>query len=386
MKRAKLSNIKINLPSRTRSNTLANVLELCQNNTRTVEQSYIANLESLLQSRTDRFQREKETLLEENRRLHASIKYKDNEMMKMSRIVDVAKTPSKLTGKAKGFITDVDSVTVNDMENDDVIYALKQIHTDNKLLNKNIEQSVIKLAQIVDEKIPGKDSLQDRIKELEQENRALLNNNRNNPTQYNNSDEVKLLKATIRDKDVLISEQKALISQYKEEIEEIKRQQLDSNLFAPDVSMAQKPIEKSFIAKSTRISPQKTQKKSGIKVSLKNLFGEKQVEKMLEIKKANETAKIENTKKQSKKTVEELSESTIAKSQKKTAKKKLPTEKKSAKLPSEKKPAKKQTTDKKQPDTEKVKSIISKENRSYFQDLSFGNSSPFLDKLYKGKK
>ncbi|ORD94222.1 hypothetical protein ECANGB1_988 [Enterospora canceri] len=168
-----------------------------------------------------------------------------------------------------------------------------------------------------------------KIKELEDENRRL--------TKTKMADELKLYRAMVKEKDERIRKQEMEIQRQKNEMEEYRNKSVEMR----DVEKELKGdvmYEKSFLMHQTRLSPERSiRNNKGNMINIDGLFNVKMA-KQKRLGKAKTSIK---TVKENNKNVE----------------------------------------------SKKVESILKKENKSYFKDLSFGNSSPIFDRKYmKGFK
>lgn len=222
-------------------------------------------------------------------------------------------------------------------ENNGCEKLIEDLIENNRALNQKLFVNLETMSKVVDD-VKNKQcfyeadtnelqGLQNEIRNLKEENKRLM--------LKEDKDTINMLYAKIKEKEIYINKQNEEISKYKSEIIELQREitrLTHEDMFLPEVSLAQNPFEKSvlFIPPSEIPTPSISNTKQ---ISIKCLFNE---EDNVPLKKTTSTNK-------------------------KYVKKNI-----------------------KNSDKQNIPNKIEKsESKSYFQDLSFGNSSPVFEKIKK---
>lgn len=222
-------------------------------------------------------------------------------------------------------------------ENDGCGKMIESLIENNKILNQKLFASLEAMSKTIEDvnnkqcihnvDINELQQLRDEVQVLKEENKKLM--------LKEDKDTVNLLYAKIKEKDICIDKQNEEIIKYKSEIAELQSEitrLTHEDMFLPEVSLAQNPFEKSILFIPPSEIP--TSSISNTKhIPIKCLLNEE-----------NNTRLQETT-------------------------------------PTKKKPAKKNI---KRSTKQDIPNQIEKsEVKSYFQDLSFGNSSPVFEKIKK---
>ena len=222
-------------------------------------------------------------------------------------------------------------------ENDGCGKMIESLIENNKILNQKLFASLEAMSKTIEDvnnkqcihnvDINELQQLRNEVQVLKEENKKLM--------LKEDKDTVNLLYAKIKEKDICIDKQNEEIIKYKSEIAELQSEitrLTHEDMFLPEVSLAQNPFEKSILFIPPSEIP--TSSISNTKhIPIKCLLNEE-----------NNTRLQETT-------------------------------------PTKKKPAKKNI---KRSTKQDIPNQIEKsEVKSYFQDLSFGNSSPVFEKIKK---
>lgn len=222
-------------------------------------------------------------------------------------------------------------------ENDGCGKMIESLIENNKILNQKLFASLEAMSKTIEDvnnkqcihnvDINELQQLRNEVQVLKEENKKLM--------LKEDKDTVNLLYAKIKEKDICIDKQNKEIIKYKSEIAELQSEitrLTHEDMFLPEVSLAQNPFEKSILFIPPSEIP--TSSISNTKhIPIKCLLNEE-----------NNTRLQETT-------------------------------------PTKKKPAKKNI---KRSTKQDIPNQIEKsEVKSYFQDLSFGNSSPVFEKIKK---
>ena len=242
--------------------------------------------------------------------------------------IDELKTNNRIL---KDKLTNVDRTkVVEKAEETNIKDLFKQMHIDTKKLEESFVESYSKVNKITKAKLPN-DIQSKRIEELERE---LKEKNRKA-----DKDEIILYKASINKKEEIIKNQSKEIEEYKKKIVELQNvvdQYVKSSLLQPDESFGINGMEKSMLSTYIKTPLQKRRRVENKKINLSELFDVAGLERQKQEK--NNIFALENT----------------VKSKKTGANR----------------------------DVKKVKTILAKENKSFFQDISFDQSSPQFNKKF----
>lgn len=208
----------------------------------------------------------------------------------------------------------------------------------------------------------------------------MLLNTRNDTTVLDKDDHI-LYKAKISEKENTIKKQTQEIDKYKSEIEKLKEQldkKVDSDMFAPGSSVLVNPYDKTLIAAHIKDTPKRINTVKG-KINVNDLFDTTMVEQPVFYKKKNtedkppkEEKKVDKKSKAQRK--EDTDDEIVRKIENKRKESKNKNKQPLNEVAIKPKTVKRKVTEPKE--TKKVKTLLENENKSYFQDLSFGNTSP----------
>lgn len=222
-------------------------------------------------------------------------------------------------------------------ENDGCGKMIESLIENNKILNQKLFASLEAMSKTIEDvnnkqcihnvDINELQQLRNEVQVLKEENKKLM--------LKEDKDTVNLLYAKIKEKDICIDKQNEEIIKYKSEIAELQSEitrLTHEDMFLPEVSLAQNPFEKSILF----IPP--------LEIPTSSISNTKHIPIKCLLNEENNTRLQETT-------------------------------------PTKKKPAKKNI---KRSTKQDIPNQIEKsEVKSYFQDLSFGNSSPVFEKIKK---
>lgn len=222
-------------------------------------------------------------------------------------------------------------------ENDGCGKMIESLIENNKILNQKLFASLEAMSKTIEDvnnkqcihnvDINELQQLRNEVQVLKEENKKLM--------LKEDKDTVNLLYAKIKEKDICIDKQNEEIIKYKSEIAELQSEitrLTHEDMFLPEVSLAQNPFEKSILF----IPPSE--------IPTSSISNTKHIHIKCLLNEENNTRLQETT-------------------------------------PTKKKPAKKNI---KRSTKQDIPNQIEKsEVKSYFQDLSFGNSSPVFEKIKK---